>query len=274
MTYNYQKILFRRPFFTEMNVMFLWFLLLSAVMIGSLTIVSYRLVRGISVNNLNGYMTMIEIIKQPISNDEYLKTYSEMVNINFSGGQFIFPEVSASSINEKNISETAVDKTPSVLAAINNISTQAAKHPPLKYSPIKNLRKKADVYKLNTGFYTPSKTNQNKVNIQQPNFTDFEVVKGYRDHEEVISIANGNTKFVKLCIEKYNKKYSIRGNVEVKYSIHPDGYVIPESIKVLNTDIDDPRIINCIKRNMQRWRNFPQVAVEFGEYSITQKYIF
>jgi hypothetical protein len=273
MSYNYQKVLFRRPFFTEMNVMFLWFLLLSTVLVGSITLVSYHLVHGIG-SNVKGFYTLMEKIRLPVSDIQNLQTYSEIVDVYFSNGQFTFTETPLVESIEKIKDEPPTTSPPSVISAINNISSQSAKRSKTRYSAIKSLKKKSDIYRLNTALYSPNKDNQKKVNIQQPNFTDFEVVKGYRDHEEIISIANGNTRLVKLCIEKYNKKYAIGGKVEVKYSIHPDGHVIPESIRIVNTDIEDPRIANCIKKNISRWRNFPQVAVELGEYSITQKYIF
>ncbi len=141
------------------------------------------------------------------------------------------------------------------------------------FSPTVTYRRKAESYevaKVITGAYEGV-----DYSIPPPEYTDFEIAQGYRNEEEIIMAVNGKKKYIRYCINKFHRNDpSIRGNIVVKFKIHPDGYVIPSSIKIVESDIPDPRVLRCIKRVIARWRDFPKVAYEDGIYTVTQKYVF
>ncbi len=141
------------------------------------------------------------------------------------------------------------------------------------FTPSATYRRKAESYEIAkaiTGAYEGV-----DYSIPPPEYTDFEIAQGYRNEEEIIMAVNGKKKYIRYCINKFHRNDpSIRGNIVVKFKIHPDGYVIPSSIKIVESDIPDPRVLRCIKRVISRWRDFPKVAYEDGIYTITQKYVF
>jgi hypothetical protein len=65
-----------------------------------------------------------------------------------------------------------------------------------------------------------------------------------------------------------------RGKIIVKFDVHPDGHVIPETLKIIHSDIEYEPIKECIKKNILRWVTYPAVPKEQGIYSVTQKYLF
>lgn len=294
MTFNYKKEFFHRPFFTELNVMFLWFLLLSMVLVVPFTVLSYRLVSKIPEGKLRSGLTgkrLVQLLNYPApAAKNETENHLEIADVKFAGGKFYFPGELRKSVTVsagkrgsaplhgssdgvvKVVLATASGSEKRVAAAIAGVAFRVEKSVPTDKSPLKPLRDRQNEYDNNIKNFKAEKTS--KVAINNPAFTDFDIVKGYRNSEETISLANENARFVKLCLKKFSQKYASGGKVEVKYSIHPDGHIIPGSIRIINTNIDDPRIINCIKKNIRRFQNFPAVAIELGEYSITQKYVF
>jgi len=116
---------------------------------------------------------------------------------------------------------------------------------------------------------------QGKVSMAPPSITDFDVPSGYRTQKQTLVTINKNSQFIRYCLEKfYAGDPTVKGNIVVKFDIHPNGYVVPESVRIIQSGISDPRVIRCIKKNIRRWRNFPKVAMEMGDYTITQKYVF
>ena len=98
---------------------------------------------------------------------------------------------------------------------------------------------------------------------------------GSRDVEETTAIISLNEVNIQYCFEKYARyDPTLTGDVKVQFTIHPDGHVIPASIKIIESTIRDPRILRCIKKNLERWRNFPAVALENGNFTMTRKYVF
>ena len=135
------------------------------------------------------------------------------------------------------------------------------------------MKDKKNVYDKNVSFFKAE--DENQIDIKKPNFTNFEVVTGYREHEETILTVGGDVEDVEKCIKRFSfLNTDLRGNVEVKFTVHPDGYVLPESIRIIRSDIKDSRILGCIKKSIGRLRNLQSVAAGMGEYTITHKYVF
>lgn len=157
--------------------------------------------------------------------------------------------------------------------AIGSIASKVTPSSPESRSPMEpyNARKKA----YESSVKELSRAENDNIDIAGSQFTDFDIVTGLRDYEKTIATSNENKRSVRHCIDRISRSDpTLRGNLVVKFDIHPEGYVIPQSIQVLHSDIQDVLILNCIKRTIRRWRNFPRVPYEMGEYSITQKYVF
>ncbi len=113
------------------------------------------------------------------------------------------------------------------------------------------------------------------INIPPPHYERFARHNGKRNLYETIAIMELNEHNIRYCFEKYARyDPTFSGDVVVSFTIHPNGYVIPSSIKIIKTSIHDPRILQCIKRSIQRWRNFPRIALTDGNFTITRKYVF
>ncbi len=113
------------------------------------------------------------------------------------------------------------------------------------------------------------------VAINSASLTDFDVLQGVRDYEQTIAVAKTNERTIKVCVDRqYRLNPLFRGSLVVQFDIHPNGHVMPESIRIISSDIADARVTNCITRNIRRWKNFPQVPQTNGKYTITQKYVF
>lgn len=113
------------------------------------------------------------------------------------------------------------------------------------------------------------------IDIPKPEVFHFASQNGNRSLEETTAVMSLNEHDVKYCIDK-SKRYdpTFTGDILVRFTIHPNGYVIPSSIKIIKSNINDFRVINCIKKSIRRWRNFPKIALDDGSFTVTRKYVF
>ena len=119
------------------------------------------------------------------------------------------------------------------------------------------------------------RSHQNHIHIPIPETIQLASQNGSRDFHETIATMEINEIDIKYCFEKFARfDPSISGDVSISFSIHPDGFVIPASVKVTKTTIRDPRIVDCIRKQIQRWRNFNRLAYEDGNFTVTRKYVF
>ena len=119
------------------------------------------------------------------------------------------------------------------------------------------------------------RSHNDQINIPLPQTIKFASSNGNRDLYETTAIIEMNESDIKFCFDRaarFNPGFS--GNILISFTIHPDGYVIPSSIKIVKSDINDSRILNCIVKSMRRWRNFKRLAYEEGSYTVMRKYIF
>ncbi|RMG64389.1 MAG: hypothetical protein D6715_09845 [Calditrichaeota bacterium] len=157
--------------------------------------------------------------------------------------------------------------------AVDQMSVFANPAPEVSYSPLQPLKKQEELYRQKVkALAEAAESHQESL---EESFTDFQILKGYRDTDQLIAVARANNRFVKHCVEKYLRYMpDLHGSVVVQFTIHPQGHVVPGSVRILEASIADPRVVDCIKKTVRRWKNFPKVAYEMGEYTMTQKYIF
>ncbi|RMF55593.1 MAG: hypothetical protein D6748_15045 [Calditrichaeota bacterium] len=313
LTYNYHKIFFRRPFWTELNRRFYYILFSTAVVIFSLTLLSIRYVNRIPEHKIKHQLKKIYIssitkyypqptanssnhptttplsqkhsaVREPLETHDTQFNYTHLIEESLSQipSQSFHPDSIHSPVTMSNsrMEETFVDFIASseaskvwVRNAIEEVPALITASTGRSKQTLREIQSPADDYQQ--ALKELLQVEDQGIEIPMPTFTDFEVVKGWRDEEETFSIAHSNKKFVRYCIEKfYRNDPTVKGNIVVRFSIHPEGYVIPESIRIVHSDIPDERVLRCIKKNIRRWKNFPRVAYEMGEYSLTQKYVF
>ena len=122
---------------------------------------------------------------------------------------------------------------------------------------------------------TVFRSHQEHIHIPVPERIQFASQNGNRDLFETTATMEANEIDIKYCFEKFARyDPSLSGDLLVKFTIHPDGHVIPGSVRVINSNIRDPRIINCIRKQIQRWRNFKPIALLDGNFTVTRKYVF
>jgi hypothetical protein len=119
------------------------------------------------------------------------------------------------------------------------------------------------------------RSHQDNILIPIPKIIQQASQNGNRDYYETIATMEANEIDIKYCFEKYARyDPSISGDVSLRFTIHPDGFVIPASVKITQSSIRDPRIVECIRKQIQRWRNFIPLAYEEGNFTVTRKYVF
>lgn len=313
--YDYVRTFFRKPFWTELNILFLKSLAITAplvvFLVFSMTAYFESLPDGrVRAAVKRNYIAQIvqfyegmDPLQQSIDGSssaalaEYSEPETEAVDTRDAEAEAALREIERrkrlQAMREQAARDVAItqpepqgDSEAAVLAspgasgqdvrkAIDRIATRVDPTPSNRYSPMEayTTRKKAYESSLNQ-LREPANT-EDQVAISGAEFTDFGIVRGVRDYEQTLTVANANKRTVKHCIEKYFRRDpTMRGNLTVKFDIHPEGYVIANSIRFVDSDIQDSRVLQCVRRTISRWRNFPPVAYEMGQYSLTQKYIF
>ena len=104
---------------------------------------------------------------------------------------------------------------------------------------------------------------------------DNQISFGYRDPDEIQRVISKYKPMIEHC---YRKALLLNGGtsgyVKVQFQISYEGYVIPESIQVLNSTIKNRHAVQCIKKYIKRWRNFAELDETMGIASVTQKFVF
>ena len=169
MSYDYKKIFFQRPILTQMNLFFWWFLFFTVLWIVPLTIV----LAGYFAN-LSDELLRLEYRKYTINRLLQIpRTAIIEDNVEISELHFGKLPQDLEIHGEPERSETdGAAKTPKIMKGIS------------KKNPLKKYQESKKVYEENIERFAVNK--DDKVQISQPNFTDFGVVQGYRSFEETL----------------------------------------------------------------------------------------
>ena len=259
MPYNYKKEIFQRPILTEMNLIFFWFLFFTIMTVIPSAIISIQYFTNLSE----------AFIKQQF------QEYSVSRLLQIPRSTIIRNDVQVNEIFLGDLSKDFEnEEEPEYNKIIKDVKiSQVIESAPVKDSPLKKYRESKKVYAKNIEKFNLG--DNSKVKIAKPNFTDFDVVEGYRSFEETITVGRESKLYIETCLERFFRvQPRFRGKIIVKFDVHPDGYVIPETIKIVYSDIEYEPIMECIKKNIRRWVTYPPVPKEQGIYSVTQKYIF
>jgi hypothetical protein len=264
MSYDYKKIFFQRPILTQMNLFLWWFLFFTLLLVIPLAIilvnyftnlpeeVLHRAYKNYTINRL------MQIPRSAIIEDEINEIYLGDLTENLE------PE-------EK--PEEAPEREPVHNEIIKEVETPPVVESAPVENPLKKYQDSKKAYDENIKKFAVKE--DDKVQIAQPNFTDFGVVQGYRNFEETIMVGSESKQYIERCLDRYFRvQPRFRGKIIVKFDVHPDGHVIEESLKITYSDIEYEPIKECFKKSILRWVSYPPVPKERGIYSVTQKYIF
>ncbi|MCD4691474.1 MAG: AgmX/PglI C-terminal domain-containing protein [Calditrichales bacterium] len=113
------------------------------------------------------------------------------------------------------------------------------------------------------------------IEITDELLTEPEIQNGYRDPNEIDRVIYQYRPMIEHCFKKESRIQSgLRGYVKVQFKISYEGYVIPESIKIINSTIRSKQVEQCIKNYIKRWRNFERLDESMGLAKVVQKFVF
>jgi hypothetical protein len=98
---------------------------------------------------------------------------------------------------------------------------------------------------------------------------------GYRNPDEINKVVSAHLPMIEHCFRKARRiNANVKGYVKFEFRISYEGYVIPESIRIINSTVRDPMVEACIKKNIKRWRDFSKLDKKMGIARVVQKFAF
>ncbi len=98
---------------------------------------------------------------------------------------------------------------------------------------------------------------------------------GYRDPTEVEEVVRRYSPMIEYCYRK-NTRYApdARGFIKVAFKVSYEGYVIPESVRIISSTLRNKPLEQCIKNYIKHWRNFKRLDPSMGIAQVVQKFVF
>jgi len=98
---------------------------------------------------------------------------------------------------------------------------------------------------------------------------------GHRNQSEIMSVIYSKQQLIEACYKKAAENYSISsGFIKVEFEISPRGFVIGSSIRILDSNLHDRILEQCIKNRIRRWRGFKKLDDSQGIAHVVHKFIF
>ena len=97
----------------------------------------------------------------------------------------------------------------------------------------------------------------------------------YRDQEDILKVIYSKSGIIESCYQKAARNNYVQpGFVKVEFQIAANGYVLPASIKILDSTIRNKEVEQCIKKNIRRWRNFEKLDDSEAIAHVVHKFVF
>lgn len=97
----------------------------------------------------------------------------------------------------------------------------------------------------------------------------------YRDQENVLKVIYSQGGIIESCYQKAARWSWVQpGFVKVEFQIASDGYVLPSSIKILDSTIKNKQVEQCIKKTIGRWHGFKKLKKNPGIAHVVHKFVF
>ncbi len=112
--------------------------------------------------------------------------------------------------------------------------------------------------------------------IEEPAGNSEEEVKfGYRDQEEIYRIIESKQMNIEACYEKAAKHGMVNsGYLIVAFQITSDGFILPQTIRIIKSTLFNKKVEQCIKKNIRRLRGFEKLDKSKGTAKVTHKFVF
>jgi hypothetical protein len=112
--------------------------------------------------------------------------------------------------------------------------------------------------------------------IEEPVGNSEEEVKfGYRDQEEIYRIIDSKQVNIEACYEKAAKHGMVNsGYLIVEFQITSDGFILPQTIRIIKSTLFNKKVEQCIKKNIRRLRGFEKLDKSKGTAKVTHKFVF
>ena len=304
--YNYRSVFFRRPIWTSNNILFGKILSVTALLLflgTAMFATIYRFDRPMKLKPgvREAYLTRLApkiLPEQPIfaSNSNEMSSIVTMLPTPEEIAQKnTIVETELASVRPvsqpKQTLRMNAEKTESVNAveafvpknieeALTRVEPIPRKKPavatqqtaPEQVTPLNETRQKDREYQKSVRAINVA---DEKYTVEKSQFTDFNIVTGYRNDEQTLATATENRRRVQHCIDRIYRLYNnVQGYITVQFDVHPGGYAIPESVRIIESTLPNPEIAQCITRSIRNWRNFKSLPIEYGRHTVTQKYVF
>lgn len=289
----YKHILFRRPILTADNIRFWWILGMVSILltvtvwqsVGWADRLPSRLVASQIKKKYISFLSRQQLkLPPPVRTNSGGERPAEMLpDLNIDVGKKIASSLSRLT-RKRSAYRELLDKADKPASRDRSLSFTAG----LEVEPITAVVENVPGLIVSPGYTGRSEKSlrlrneeevfaryEQPINIPEPEVFQFASQNGNRDLFETTAIMEVNEVDIRFCFEKFARfDPTFSGDVLVSFTIHPEGYVIPSSIKIVKSNIKDPRILRCIKKSIQRWKNFPRIALEDGLFTVTRKYVF
>ncbi len=279
-SFDYKKEFFERPFLTPENIRFWSILAVVAFVYFSFAISSIHWASNLPSEKIfteikrgyQAYLLDLEVENITLA-DDLLVDADLLFNPDLDINKQAFPEAQEVSTGRRGRGRRGNANVLFANIEIEAITSAVKKVPGYTgINPYDSRRERSLSYDNEINLF---KSHHDRIRIPIPPTIKFASRNGYRDIYETTAVMEINELDIKFCFEKaarFNPGFS--GHILLSFTIHPDGYVIPPSIKIIQSNISDSRILDCVVKSIRRWRNFKQIAYEDGSYTITRKYIF
>lgn len=113
------------------------------------------------------------------------------------------------------------------------------------------------------------------LSIPEDMIPNVEEESGYRDPDEITRVIEEYQPMIQYCFYREARHFTqLRGFIKVQFDISYEGYVVPGSIRIMNSTLRNREIEQCIKKFIQRWKNFERLDESMGIAKVKQKFIF
>jgi len=97
----------------------------------------------------------------------------------------------------------------------------------------------------------------------------------HRNQEDILRVIYSKSGIIESCYQKAVRRNIVQpGFVKVEFQIASSGYVLPASIRILDSTIRNRSVEQCIKKNIRRWRNFKKLEDNEGIAHVVHKFVF
>lgn len=95
-----------------------------------------------------------------------------------------------------------------------------------------------------------------------------------RSRWKVEQIIRKNEPLIQYCFRKFQYEMKNKYTIRVEFAIDYRGFVISQSVKILETNITNPKLLKCIRLAIMHWKNFGEIKEKHLVYRVRQKWIF